>query len=190
MTKSTIFLAAVLALLAASACSGASDVEVQSDSGNTGVGTRKDGVSDTGKDGHTAAGNGDPFVGSWSCTSLSTTTFTTPPDKPSAMSIVQAVVVATDDGDGDITAVRIPDDGGPPCTLHSKLNSDDVSSTLEAGQSCTSPSGGTVTYTAGIAAMNGATSYTTSSAYRYSGTNAKAEEVIGTGSATSTCTRM
>jgi hypothetical protein len=47
-----------------------------------------------------------------------------------------------------------------------------------------------VTYTAGTATMSGASQYTTSSAYDYAGTNAKGEEVIGTGSAMGTCSKM
>jgi hypothetical protein len=103
----------------------------------------------------TTPSTADPFVGSWDCTGTETTTFTAPPDTPTATHGTVTLVAITDDGTGDITADRTPEDAGPPCALTSHLNPDGVSSTLTPGQTCISANGGTVTYTSGTATMNG-----------------------------------
>jgi hypothetical protein len=100
------------------------------------------------------------------------------------------LVAITDDGTGDITADRTPEDAGPPCALTSHLNPDGVSSTLTPGQTCISANGGTVTYTSGTATMNGTNAYTTASTWNYSGETAKDATLTGTGTGTGSCTKM
>jgi hypothetical protein len=131
----------------------------------------------------------DPFVGTWSCMGSSTTTYSQPANTPPSTDSTANTVVITDDGAGNLTAIRTPDEAGVPCTLHSKLNSDGKSTTLDMGQTCTGPSGGTFTYTSGGSTLTNPSTYTSMSTWSFSGMTTKGMPLIGTGSGMSTCTK-
>jgi hypothetical protein len=154
----------VPALLLATACS--------SSSGGSGTG-----------------GSSDPFVGTWDCTGTSTTTFSQPPNTPPSTVNTGATTVITDDGMGNITSVRTPDDAGVPCTLHSKLNSDGKSTTIAMGQTCTLAGGGTITYTSGGSTLTNPSTYSSTATWTFSGMTMKGMPLIGTGSGMSSCTK-
>lgn len=141
----------------------------------------------TGGDGGSTVSDG--FVGTWSCMGSETTSFSQPPNTPPSTSNTAATVVITDDGMGNLTSVRTPEEAGVPCTLHSKLSSDGKSTTLDMGLTCTGPSGGTFTYTSGGSTLTNATSYTSTSTWTFSGTTMKGMPLVGTGSGMSTCTK-
>lgn len=132
----------------------------------------------------------DPFVGTWNCNGSSTTTFSQPPNTPPSTANDAATAVITDDGTGNLTQVRTVEDAGITCTLHSKLNSDGKSTTLDMGQTCMSANGGTLSYTSGGATLTSPTTYTSSSTWSYSGMTATGKALVGTGSGMSTCTKM
>jgi hypothetical protein len=129
----------------------------------------------------------DPFVGTWSCSDTSATTFTQPPNTPATNGSSTATVTITDDGKGNLTIVRNSSDGTPTCTLKSTLDSDGRSTTLTAGQTCTTANGGTVTYTSGGGTYNSDGTRTTQSAWTYNGTTSSGAAIVGTGSGTGTC---
>ena len=131
----------------------------------------------------------DGFVGTWSCMGSSTTTFSEPPNTPPSTMDTAATVVITDDGMGNLTSVRTPEEAGVPCTLHSKLSSDGKTTTLDMGQTCSATNGGTLTYTSGGSTLTNATTYSTMSTWTFSGTTAKGMPLVGTGSGMSTCTK-
>lgn len=153
-------------LLLATACSSSSN------GGTTDGGTSSDG-----------------FVGTWTCMGSSMTTFSQPPGTPSTTANTAATVVITDDGMGNLTSVRTPEEAGAPCTLHSKLSSDGKATAIDMGQTCTAPNGGTLTYTSGGSTLTSATTYSSTSTWTYSGTTAKGAPLVGTGSGMSTCTK-
>lgn len=136
-----------------------------------------------------AGGPSDGFVGTWSCSGSSTTMFSQPPNTPPSTVSTASTVVITDDGMGNLTSVRTPDDAGSPCTLHSKLSSDGKSTTVDAGQTCPTANGGTITYTSGGSTLTSPTTYTSMSTWTFSGTTMKGAPLVGTGSGTSTCTK-
>jgi hypothetical protein len=135
-------------------------------------------------------GSNDPFVGTWKCMGSSTTNFSQPPNTPPSTVSNASTVVITDDGMGNLTSDRTPDDAGVPCTLHSKLNSDGKSTTLATGQSCTTTGGGTITYTSGGTQLTNPGSYTSTSTWTFSGMTTKGMPLVGTGSGMATCTKM
>jgi hypothetical protein len=131
----------------------------------------------------------DPFVGTWSCMGSSTTTFSQPPGTPPSTVNTAATVVITDDGMGNLTSVRTPDDAGPPCTLHSKLNSDGKSTTLQTGQMCITGGGGTITYTSGGSTLTNPSTYSSTATWDFAGMTKMGMTLLGTGSGMSTCTK-
>jgi hypothetical protein len=131
----------------------------------------------------------DGFVGTWDCTGTSTTTFSQPANTPPSMSNTGSTTVITDDGMGNLTSVRTPDEAGAPCTLHSKLSSDGKSTTLEMGETCTAPNGGTLTYTSGGSTLTNPSTYASMATWTFSGTTTKGAPLVGTGSGMSTCTK-
>jgi hypothetical protein len=100
-----------------------------------------------------------------------------------------ATVTVTDDGKGNLTAVRDPVDGGASCTLKSTLNADGKSTTLIAGQTCTVESG-TITYTSGASTLNADGTRTTQSAWNFNGTTKAGRPLVGTGTGSGTCTKQ
>jgi len=132
----------------------------------------------------------DPFVGTWSCSDTSTTAFTQPANVPLAMDSSTSVVTITDDGKGNLSALREPIDAGPPCTLKSTLNADDKSTTLIAGQACTTAGGATLTYTSGGATLEADGSRTTHSSWMFSGTTKTGAPLVGTGTGSGSCKKQ
>jgi len=146
--------------------------------------------SNGGSSGDGGGATSDPFVGTWTCSGSSTTNFSQPPNTPPSTASNASTVVITDDGMGNLTSVRTPDDAGVPCTLHSKLNSDGKSTTLQMGQTCTTVGGGTITYTSGGSQLTNPSTYTATSTWSFSGMTMNGMPLIGTGSGMSTCTKM
>jgi hypothetical protein len=132
----------------------------------------------------------DPFVGRWSCSGSSTTTFTEPPNTPDSTTTTQSTTTITDDGNGNLTNVRDPVDAGPECTLHATLSADGNSTSLNAGQTCTNANGATIAYTSGGSTINSDGTYTSDSSFTVNGTTEKGAPLVGTGSASATCTKM
>jgi hypothetical protein len=143
----------------------------------------------TSSGGSGGAGSSDPFVGTWSCTGTSTTTFSQPPNTPPSTVNTASTTVITDDGMGNLTTDRTPIDAGPPCVLHSKLSSDGKSTTIETGQSCTVANGGTITYTSGGSTLTNPSTYASTATWTFSGMTMKGMPLVGTGSGMSTCTK-
>jgi hypothetical protein len=136
-----------------------------------------------------AAATTDPFVGMWSCTGSSTTTFTAPPNTPPDVTSDSSTVTFTDDGTGNITGVHVTA-GAPTCTLRSHLNADGKSTTLTPGQTCMTSLGNTLTYTMGGSTLDSPTTYTGTSSWTDSGKTTTGAALAGTGSGTSSCTKM
>jgi hypothetical protein len=183
----SVALAPALIVLVPLACSGAgfsgAAPSATADAGDAALADGSD-PPDTG------AASADPFVGTWSCTAMDTTTYTAPLDTPTTTMATASAVVISDDGAGLITALRTPEDAAPPCTLKSHLNPDGVSSTLIPGQACTTANGGTATYSSGTATMSGSSAYTTQSNWDYAGHTAKGAVLTGVGTGSGSCTRM
>jgi hypothetical protein len=121
---------------------------------------------------------------------MSMTTFTAPPNAPATTNSTASTVVITDDGMGAMTIVRTPVDGGPPCTLHSHLGADRKSSTLDAGQTCTTETGDIVSYTMGGSTLTATDAYTSSSSWTISGQTKTGAPLMGTGTGSATCGQM
>ncbi len=131
-----------------------------------------------------------PFVGTWSCTGVSKTTFTTPPGLPESTKTTSTIVVITDDGRGNATS-SLSTDGGGTCVLPSTLSPDRTTLTANVPQSCAWEEGQTYSYSAGASkiAPDGG-SYTSETTWSVSGTTSGGAAFEGTGSTSSTCTRL
>jgi hypothetical protein len=116
-------------------------------------------------------------------------TFTQPADTPASVKSTSSTTSITDDGSGNLTDARTPSDA-PPCTMTLRLNGDGTSATLDPNQTCSSAKGGTIAYTSGSWTMNGTAAYTTSVQWSYRGTTAAGAPLVGTGTGSSTCTKM
>jgi hypothetical protein len=134
-------------------------------------------------------GGSDPFVGTWTCTDSATTNFTQPAGTPPTTASTTATVTITDDGKGNVTAVREPDDAGAACTLRSTLSADGRSTTLLPNQTCTLEGGGTLTYTSGGSTLGSDGSRSTQSAWSFSGTTKTGAPLVGTGSGSGHCVK-
>jgi hypothetical protein len=132
----------------------------------------------------------DGFVGNWSCNGSSTTTFSQPPNTPDSTASTAATVSISDDGKGNITENRNPIDAGPPCTLKRTLSADGSTLTTNAGQTCSTANGGTITYTSGSSTLNSDGTYTTNATWTLNGTTTKGLPLVGSGTGSSTCTKM
>lgn len=146
--------------------------------------------SSDGDAGANGAGIVDPFVGTWSCTGVSKTTLTKPPGLPGSTKTTSTVVVITDDGKGNVTS-SLSTDGGGTCVLPSTLSADRTTLTANVPQSCTWEAGETTTYKDGASkiAPDGA-SYTSETTWSVEGTTSGGVAFAGTGSTSSTCTRL
>jgi hypothetical protein len=127
--------------------------------------------------------NSDPFVGNWTCTGMTTVTYTQPAGMPQAMNNTGQTNMISDDGTGKLTIVRMPMNT-PPCTNTARLGADKISFTWDAGQTCVLNNGITQTFTS-VSAQITSAGYTTASTYTLSGTN-----LMATATGSGTCTKM
>jgi hypothetical protein len=121
------------------------------------------------------------------------TTWSQPAGMAPTSSTSTSTVDITDDGAGNITAVRTytsADEAGvPPCTLQHRLGADNMSATLKAGQSCPGKNDFVTSFTSNSWAIS-ASGYVSASAFRSTGTNAMGMSQVGSGTSMATCTRM
>jgi hypothetical protein len=131
----------------------------------------------------------DPFVGSWKCSGSEATSYSQPAGMMPTTETVGSTVVITDDGIGNLTRVRTPDNGNPVCTLHAKLALNRMTFNDTVGETCMTKVGNVVTYSSGSAMISDA-GYTAMSRWTLTGKNTAGATLVGDGTATSTCTKM
>jgi hypothetical protein len=141
----------------------------------------------------TGSSPSDPFIGSWSCSGTDTITWTMPAGMSPTNGTPSSTVVITDDGNGNITAVRTPtgtNAGAPACTTKHLLGSGGTASLSPVDQTCMTKDGATETYHTISWTASGSSYAVTSSFHLAGGKNAAGMALVGDGTSQSTCTKM
>lgn len=137
-----------------------------------------------------SAAQPNPFVGTWSCVGDSKTRITSPAPLPETTRTTSTIVTITADGPGHVSS-SLATEGGGTCVLPSTLSADRTTLTADVPQSCTWETGETYAYQSGSSTIAAdGRGYVSEAVWTVTGKTASGAEFSGTGSTTSTCTRL